>query len=146
MKFSTKGETKISEINQSINDYFVVNGYSTKRKDSEVSFIRRSHKGFDRMMPIKELFNGFGEGKIKIQKHNDIIEIKSSFAWFLHVFTSILLLSALTFILFVINELSFNYVQLFVSFSIVLPISIIGYLKAKYQVNRIIKAAINDIV
>ena len=144
MKLLTDTSVSPFQLIQSIHEYLIVNGYSSTVKDTHLHFIRRSHKGFDRMMPLRELFNGFGEGKISLKKRSDKFLIDCQFQWFLHGFTSLILIAAMTFIVFAINEFVFSYTQLCIASIIIIPISIRGQLKAHMQMKSIIKMALNE--
>jgi len=131
------------QLIHSIHELLIINGYSSTIKDTHLYFIRRSHKGFDRMMPLRELFNGFGEGKISFKKRTDTFVIDCQFQWFLHGFTSLILVTALTFIFFAINEFNFSNAQLLIASIIIMPISIGGQLNSRRQMKNIIKMALN---
>lgn len=120
---------------------FKEKGYSVKSDNNHLTFLRKSNKQFDRFMPIIELAKGFGEGNMTIYKQGDSIKVRIKHKWFMHIFSTLILLLMISFIAYLIARREFNIIQPIIALITILPLSIDGYLAAKRELNFIFRKA-----
>ena len=131
----------VDEIINSIDNLLVENGFNTEKNSSEIIFLRKTDKRYNKFMPLLEVANGISEGKLTVQQVNGKVIINCQFKWFLHSFATILLTAAFFLIFYTFSDFNYAFDKLLIAVLIVFPLSIIGvFISLKHFKNLIIKA------
>jgi hypothetical protein len=132
----------VDEIINSIDNLLSKNGFDTQIDHLTISFFRKTDKRADRLMPIKEIIKGINEGKLTVQQEKDKIIINCQFKWFLHSFTTILLIGIFCLLFCIATGFDNALNNLLIASLIFLPLSIIGIFAALRHFRNIILYAL----